>query len=185
MQNKPVLGSEDRGIFKAILEGAAANPSIGVIANRYPWQTRMAMCKLLDVAKQKLLPVRLLTGSCPESFYDEALASQMRECKKAGSPFIRVLVWQENAEGISPSLSSLAADGTIELRVSGTNMLADKIAHFLLVGDQAFRQEAAHPPFACDLVFTDTAPTVPARIDFDDKETAKTLSEMFDSIWGA
>ncbi len=183
MGNKAVLGSEDRGVFNAILEGASANPQIGVIANRFPWQTKMAMSKLLNLAKRDKLPVRLLTGSCPESFYDESLISQIRDCKQAGCSSIRVLVWQESAKGISPSLAALADTGEIELRVSGTNKFADKIPHFLLVGDRAFRQEAAHPPFNRNVVFTETEPSVPARIDFDDQATATTLAQMFDAVW--
>ena len=183
MGNKAVLGSEDRGVFNAILGGAAANPKIGVIANRFPWQTRMAMVKLLSLAKQDKLPIRLLTGSCPESFYDDTVIAQIRDCTQAGCPFVRVLVWQENSKGISPSLAALAEANEIELRVSGTNKFADKIPHFLLVGDRAFRQEAAHPPFNRNVVFTETEPSVPARIDFDDQATAKTLAEMFDAVW--
>jgi len=185
VKTKPILGSEDKSTFRALLEAAAANPMVGVIANRFPWQTKMATEKLLDVAKAKRFGIRLLTGSCPEGFYDPSLAEKLRDCKKDGAPYVRVLVWQEKAEGISKPLLHLASEGVIDLHISGTDKFADQIPHFLLVGEGAFRQEAAHQKFGRDVTFTELTPTIPARIDFDDPETGKSLATLFDSIWGS
>lgn len=182
---KPVLSSEDPGTFRAILEGAAGNPSLGVVANRFPWQSKMAFEKLLTIAKKKKANIRMLTGGGAEGFYDEQFGQRFRDCKKAGCASIRVLVWQKTEKGISPSLMALAQDGVIDLRISGTDEYADRVPHFLLVGEDAFRQEAAHSRFTSQTVFTETDPQIPARIDFGDAETGKTLASNFDEIWGA
>jgi len=184
INTKPVLTSADRLEFQTFLEGAAANPDLCVIANRFPWQARMASEKLLTVAKEKKAPIRILTGAGRDCFYTPEYTAKLAECKKAGSPYIKILVWQPTANGISPSLLKLTTDGTVDLRITGTLKFSDKIPHFLLVDNYAFRQEASHTPFTKDTVFTDMEPQVPARIDFKDVETGKSLAALFDSLWG-
>ena len=183
MPNKPVLTSGDKIAFSAILEGAAANPDLCTISNRYPWQARIAAGKLLQIARTNHLPIRVLSGRCHEGFYDQRLAEQLQLCKETGCS-IRFLVWQKSAEGISPALIKLSESGVIELRVSGTDQFESSVPHFILIGDRAFRQEAGHPPFNKDTVFTEYEPQVPARIDFNDPATGKVLIGMFDNLWG-
>jgi hypothetical protein len=183
MPSKPVLTSGDRVAFSAILEGAAANPNLCVIANRYPWQARIAAHKLLQIAQEGKLPIRVLSGRCHEGFYDKDFAAQLQTCKERGCA-IRILVWQISTECISPDLIKLSETGVIELRVSGTVDFENTVPHFMLVGDSAFRQEAGHPAFNKNTVFSDTEPQVPARIDFNDPTTGKVLSAMFDNLWG-
>jgi hypothetical protein len=180
---KPVLTASDKLTFHAILEGIAANPKIATISNRYPWQARMAVEKLLTIAKDKKLPIRIITGRGPEGFYNEGCCGLLAACKKNGCS-IQILVWQKDSNGISPSLLKLAEDGVVSLRISGTDDNAGAIPHFLLVGDKAFRQEAGHNPFTNDTLFSETEPQVPARIDFEDPVTGKVLLEFFDKLWG-
>ena len=97
---------------------------------------------------------------------------------------IQILVWQKTQEGISKQLLKLAEDGVIDVKVSGTDEYADRVPHFLLVGDDAFRQEAAHAPFTKQTRVTDTEPQVPARIDFCDPETGRSLAQIFNQLWG-
>lgn len=182
--SKPVLSSSDRATFRAMLEGAASNPELGVVSNRFPWQSRMAFEKLLDVAKKNKSSIRILSGSCHEGYYKEDLVKKITECKQAGCPNIRILVWQKSPDSICPALLKLAENDTIELRISGTDDFADTVPHFLLVGENAFRQEAGHPPFTSQTKFTDVEPQVPARIDFNDPVTGKTLTGIFDKFWG-
>lgn len=182
--SKPVLSSSDKATFRAMLAGAAANPDVGVVSNRFPWQSKMAFEKLLDVAKAKKEGIRILSGSCHEGYYKEDLVKKFTECKEAGCPFIRILVWQKTPDGICPDLIKLAVDDTIDLRISGTDDYAATVPHFLLVGENAFRQEAGHLPFTSQTVFTELEPEVPARIDFNDPVTGKTLSGIFDKFWG-
>ena len=183
MPNKPVLTSGEKIAFRAILEGAAANPNLCVIANRFPWQARLATEKLLELAQAQKLPIRILSGRCHEGFYTTDFANRLQACKNNGCN-IRVLVWQNSANCISPALVKLAEAGTIELRVSGTDQFESTVPHFFLVGENAFRQEAGHPPFTETTVFTDTEPQVPARIDFNDPQTGKVLSTLFEQLWG-
>ena len=183
MPSKPVLSSGDKGTFRAILEGAAARPEFGVISNRFPWQAKMASVKLLGVAEVKKLPIRMLSGRCPEGFYTKDFCDKLVACKEAGVSLIRVMVWQKDAIGISPELLTLASSGTIELKVSGTDDGAASVPHFLLVGNNAFRQEAGHTPFTAQTIITDTDPQVPARIDFDDPVTGGKLCKFFDDLW--
>jgi hypothetical protein len=182
---KPVLRSEDRGSFRAILEGAAADPNLGVVANRFPWQSKMAFEMLLSVAKRKKAHIRMLSGGGVEGFYDGQFAQRFRDCKDAGCPSIKLLVWQKNTKGISPALVQLAEEGIIELRISGTDAFEDQVPHFLLIGEDAFRQEATHARFTPQTVFTDESPQIPARIDFGDAVTGKVLADTFDQIWSA
>lgn len=181
---KPVLTSEDRDTFRAILEGCASTPSIGVIANRFPWQSKMALQKLLDVAEREKAPIRMLSGGGLENFYDEQIAERLGKCKAAGCPFIRVLVWQKEASGVSSALLKLGESDAIELRISGTDEFAERIPHFLLVGEHAFRQEATHARFTSSTKLSDVEPEIPARIDFDDTESGSSLARSFDKIWG-
>lgn len=182
-KGKPVLTSEDPDTFRAILEGAACTPSIAVIGNRFPWQSRMASEKLLDVAAKRQETVRMLSGGGPEGFYNDGFTVKLKACKDAGCPFIRVMVWQKDDANVSKALRALAGQGVIELRVSGTDEFAERIPHFLLVGKNAYRQEATHERFTCKTRFTDMEPKVPARIDFDDKETGAELAAIFDDFW--
>jgi hypothetical protein len=182
--SKPVLTSSDKVAFSAILEGAAANPTLCVIANRYPWQARIAAHKLLQIARYGSLPIRVLSGRCHEGFYDKDFAAQLQDCKDNGC-VVRILVWQASPECISPDLIKLSETGVIELRLSGTEDFENEVPHFMLVGDSAFRQEAGHPPFNKNTTFSDDEPQVPARIDFNDPATGKVLSAMFDNLWGA
>lgn len=184
MPNKPVLTSGDKVTFRAILEGAAANPNLCVIANRFPWQAKLAAEKLLQIAQQEKLPIRVLSGRCHEGFYNTDFASRLQACKDSGASPIRILVWQKSTECISPALLKLADEGVIELRVSGTEQFESTVPHFLLVGEHAFRQEAGHLPFTDRTVFTDAEPQVPARIDFNDPATGKILSALFEKLWG-
>lgn len=182
-QKKPVITASDRVMFRTILEGVASYPQLATVSNRYPWQARMAVEKLLTIAKERQLPISIISGRGPEGFYNEGCCGLLSECKK-NKCTIRVLVWQKDPTAISPSLLKLADDGVISLRISGTDDHAEEIPHFLLVGDKAFRQEAGHAPFTNDTVFTDTEPQVPARIDFDDSTTGKVLLESFNKLWG-
>ena len=182
-QLKSVLSSPDKDTFRAFLDGAAAQPEKWVVSNRYPWQSKMAFEKLLCVAKETKADIRLLSGGGSESFYDDCFSKQLHACKDAGCK-IQILIWQKSPDFVSKELAKLANTGTIQLRVSGTDDYADKIPHFLLVGDSAFRQEALHKPFDRDIKFSETEPQVPARIDFKDPVTGKTLLDMFSQLWG-
>jgi hypothetical protein len=183
-QKKPVLTASDKLTYRAILAGVATSPNIATVANRYPWQAKMAVEKLLDFASEKRLSIRIVSGRAPEGFYNDGCCALLEKCKKSGCS-IRVLIWQKEPDGISSSLMKLADAGILSLRISGTDDNASIIPHFLLVGDRAFRQEAGHPPFTNSTTFTDTEPQVPARIDFDDSSTGKVLMEFFDKLWGA
>lgn len=179
--DKPVLSSTDRDEYRAFLEGIAANPDIGILANRFPWQAAMATERLLQHAFQHQLPIRILSGSAPEGFYGDNCAKQFVGCRDVGCTPIRVLVWQETEDGIAPALAALADNGVIELKVPKT--AANSVPHFLLVGDKAFRQEATHPRFDRRTKFTAMEPEVPARIDFGDERTGLVLKSFFDTLW--
>jgi hypothetical protein len=182
-RKKPVITASDKVMFRTILEGVASRPAIATISNRFPWQARMAVEKLLIFAKEQKLPIRIISGRGPEGFYNDGCCDLLASCKKAGCN-IRIVVWQKDSNAISPSLLKLADEGTVSLHISGTDDRAEEIPHFLLVGDKAFRQEAGHKPFTSDTVFTETEPQVPARIDFGDPITGKVLLESFDKLWG-
>jgi hypothetical protein len=182
-EKKPVLTASDKLMFRAILEGVAAFPSLAVVSNRYPWQAKLAVEKLLSLAAERKLPVRIVSGRGPEGFYNDGCCTLLAACKKSGCD-VRVLIWQKDSDGISPALTRLADNGLISLRISGTDDDAGEIPHFILVGDRAFRQEAGHPPFTENTVLTETEPQVPARIDFDDSTTGKVLLDFFDKLWG-
>lgn len=166
-----------------MLEGVAANPGVGTVSNRFPWQARMAVERLLDYAKDHKLDVRVLSGKCPEGFYNEKIANKLTECSHEGCK-IKVLVWQKDTTGIAPTLLKLSEAGAIDLRISATDNFANAVPHFLIAGEKAFRQEAAHPPFTDKTSFSETEPQVPARIDFDDPATGKVLVDFFDKVWG-
>jgi hypothetical protein len=184
MPDKPVFTHTDREVFRGLIEAVAARPEIGIISNRLPWQAKMVLEKLLEIAKAGQKEIRLLSGFCPQGFYDNNFAGRLADCKDAGCPSIRVLIWQKDQETIPPAFRKILDEGKIELRVSGTDAHATEVPHFLLVGESAFRQEAGHAPFTKDTVITDFEPPVPARADFNDPVTGKSLKEIFDKFWG-
>jgi hypothetical protein len=180
---KRVLSASSKEEFAAFLEAAARHPELFVLSNRYPWQARMAADRLLDLAAEKKMEVRILSGQCHEGFYNQDFATKLHRCFAAGCR-VRILVWQQSFDGISAKLIEMAKDKQIDLKVSGTNEYASSIPHFLLIGESAFRQEAGHDPFTAQTKFNEIEPQVPARIDFNDPEAGKVLAGLFDTFWG-
>lgn len=180
--SKPILRSDSRETFRTLLEGVASKPELGTLMNRFPWQSRLATERLLQYARSTQKPIRILSGSAPEGFYDQAMVKELEACKAAGCT-IQILIWQKDATGISDGLMNLFETDTIDLLVSGTDEAYEKVPHFLLVGDSAFRQEAPHKRFESGILFSENSPEVPARIDFDDPVTGKKLRDLFDGVW--
>lgn len=179
-----VFGSHLKDKFEQIIQNAERYEQEILIANRFPWQSRIAIVQLLSFANRKVEPVRVITGSCPATFYKKLLPN-FETCLESGCS-IKLLVWKEKKEEVLSLFSSLCEryPAQLALRFSGTTEHSSIIPHFMVVGESAYRQEAAgHEDFDdCDDDF-ENAPEVPARISFNDPKGAVQLIGLFEALW--
>ena len=158
----------------------------GVVGNRYPFQTHLAIEVLLAKAVREKLPVALVCGGLPEGFYDQDLQLQFGACAKAGVP-VKVAVWNDTPSVVPDWLRRLAQEhrGAFELRWSGKlGEVGERLPHFLVVGKDHYRQEAVHRDLTNE-AFSGFSPEVPARIAFQDAEGAGRLLDLFGLVWDA
>lgn len=176
---------ELKQIYRQKMEMAAREDSSQLLGNRFPWQTRIAVEQLLKKAAETNQDVCLLSGSAPEGFFNEQIIGLLNKCLASGCR-IKIVAWSETEDVIAPALKTWARENrlkNVELRFSGTKKLEDRIPHFLLVGDKAYRQESPHASFQ-DVSFTESTPQIPARICFNDPETGASLKSLFEDAWG-
>lgn len=178
--------------YKKLLETFCNKKSRDPIPNRYPWQAQLAIRTLLESACKKQarvkmdggenVTVRILTSTLPEYIYGGEAAGFVKKFREDGGD-LKVVVWNTNSPDMlsSEPMRSLYGDPS-GYRLSRTKELGESINHILLVDDDAYRLEAPHP-FHEGAKFTETAPQVPARICFRDKEQGKQLADFFDQVW--
>jgi hypothetical protein len=155
------------------------------ITNRFPWQTRLAVQELLDLAAQMSAEVRIVTGSGSDKAYGGDLAKAMRQAIEKKCRF-RILVWNDEQHPYGKTLAELqnAYNTSLSIRMSGTRSTSGTIPHFLTVGDSAYRLEMPHPPYD-DMQFSDTTPETKAQICFNDTSLTRILNAFFDKVWAA
>ena len=178
--------------YKKLLETSRDKKSRDPIPNRYPWQTRLATCALLESACKKQaeakayegenVTVRILNSTLPEYIYGGKAADFVKKFREDGG-ILKLVVWNTSIPDTlsSEPMKSHYGDPSA-CRLSRTTELGDSINHFLLVDDDAYRLEAPHPSHD-NIEFTETAPQVPARICFRNKEQGKQLVKFFDQLW--
>lgn len=171
--------------YKETVQRARKQKSSMAIANRYPWHGQIAMRELLKLATSSCAAraaddpctVRLLTGSFPVAVYGRLL-SDFEEFVSAGGR-LKVFAWHEQLH-----LGSFASLDQVESRHSGTSESGDKLNHFMLIDDFAYRYEAPHGPFQSS-EFNELSPPVPARICFNDPTGGAQLLNFFNDLWNA
>ena len=176
-----ILGSEDEAKYIKILRNACEEQTEDVIANRLQWQTRRAHDQLLWLAARGRLDIRILCGTGSTQFFDGNMARCLCMCASAGCE-ITIIIWNDNTDQIAPGLMEMAADGRVVLLLSGTRELGNKIHHFVLVGDRAYRVEAPHEYIPLDTEFTDTSPKLSAKICFNDPRSVKKHQRTMDLV---
>lgn len=179
-----ILGSNDPQEFEAILQGARAAVTGAWIANRRPWQVRMAHRELLGYAEDKHLPIRFLCGTGSDQFFTPEVIQKLRDCALNGPCDIRILIWNDDVNRIAKGLVDFAREELAELRISRTTALAEQIPHTLLVGKNAYRKESLHEQWPANRVFTEDDPEIPAVICFNGPAEAALLSKRFEALWG-
>lgn len=179
-----VIGTKEPAEYDRMLRDAREQRQQVQIANRFPWQTRLATRHLLEAAKERIESIRILAGTGGPNFFTEEMISLLRNCADAGCA-IRMLVWQPDLNTVASGIKELYTEGKLRLLPSGTKKFGATIPHFLLVGEDAYRQEAGHEEFDPAKPFTETEPEIPARISFNDPENALRLVGMFESLWNA
>jgi len=179
-----VIGTMDREEYDRMLRDAREQKQRVQIANRVPWQTRLATRHLLEAAKERVETIRILAGTGGQNFFTEEMVGLLRNCADAGCS-IRMLVWQPDLNTVSDGIKQLYTEGKLRLLPSGTKKFAATMPHFLLVGEDTYRQEAGHEEFDPAKPFTDDYPEIPARISFNDPDNALRLVGMFESLWNA
>lgn len=160
------------------------------IPNRFPWQSRIAMEELTQLAIENLKSsgtetIRILTSRFPWEVYGQVpLRSSLEEFLKLGGQ-VRVLIWTESLdrnEILLEALQSCAIENGLRYLVSGTEEGGEELHHMFVVGESAYRFEAPHVSFK-NVEFSELSPEVPARISFNDAETASHLIGYFEKLW--
>ena len=178
-----VLGSEDRDEYQQILDRACDDKDSRMIANRYPWQSRLAIRKLFGYAANKKLPICMLTGTGGEHHFVPPVIKSLEMALKGGCK-TRILVWQPDSSKTSQKLLDLESEyENLEIRFSGTSDLGEELTHFQVSGDDAYRQEAAHREIMDPHSVNEYEPSFAARINFNDKAGAARLLKFFDVLW--
>ncbi len=178
--------------YRHLLESYRDSKSKDPIANRFPWQAKLALRALAQLAQERQEAkqqgdepeeVLIVSSALPELFFGGETGEALQDFHKAGGR-IKVLVWND-AESVrpirDPFWQSLAKDSD-SFRVSGTSKLGDELNHFFVVGRDAFRLEAPHPDHG-DTEITDFAPEVPARICFNDPGRGENIVRYFQTLW--
>lgn len=129
-----VIGTMDPQEYDRMLRDAKEQRQAVQIANRFPWQTRLATRHLLEAAKERVEPIRILAGTGGANFFNEAMVNLLRDCADAGCG-IRMLVWQQDLNTVADGIKQLSTEGKLRLLASGTKKFAVTIPHFLLVGE--------------------------------------------------
>ncbi len=177
--------------YKKLLETSCDKKSRDPIANRYPWQTRLATCQLLESAieKQKAkadgeeaVTVRMLISTLPKYVYGGETADLVKKFREDGGT-LKLVVWNTDCPDTLSSEPMRSLYGyPSACKLSGTSELGESLNHFLLVDNDAYRLEAPHESHE-GKEFTETSPPVPARICFSDKERGKLLFDLFEQVW--
>jgi len=184
------VSEKEKAEYAQLLETRSEMTNPPPTANRYPWQGELAIRQLLANGRAKLkagekdVEVCILTGSTPDRVYGSEAPDVWKEFLDAGG-HIRVLAWTKDERRCGGVLKDLSQSNNqeVEFRISGTDELAGRIMHFVLVGAEDYRLEASHRPFDKSVEFTDIFPEVPARICFKNAEDAGFLKERFDNFW--
>ena len=184
----PLVDEKAKLAYREHLQRCRKEKSSEPIPNRFPWHGDLAIRELLTLATDEQeggrpLEVRILTGSAPDRVYGSDDPGIWHNYINAGGR-INILLWGDNPAKCRGVLRSLYNAGQpIELKFSGTNQLAGRINHFIVVGDRAYRLEAPHEPFPDDVIFSDCSPEMPARICFNDTVGGAQLVKFFDALW--
>jgi hypothetical protein len=171
--------------YRSELEIAANAGSTEIFGNRYPWQIKMAVQSLLCKASRESLPVRIVCGGIANEFYEENMSMLLRVCLKSNC-HVQIVVWNNDMNVIDSNICELSRDypELFELRWAGELSLQIRdFAHFMLIGDSAFRQENPHREMKNEK-WSDYAPEIPARISFNFPSEVKKQRGLFELIWG-
>lgn len=177
-----------RDDYRRLLREFKDNRSSAPIANRYPWQSKMAMAELLSFAASlRAVDVRLITGTGEDYIYRGEVAGQFRAAAEVGCA-IKILICLKPLAGSASVLKNLARDlpDNVELKTLPQGPSWEDLPHFLSVDEQAYRLETPHRPFK-DREFSDISPETVAQIRFkeDPSETriVPLLNRVFDNAW--
>ncbi len=178
-----VLGSEYPGEYQRILKRARKKSDKRPIANRYPWQSRLAIRNLFEYAAENKHPICMLTGTGGDHHFIPEVIRSLKMALEEGCE-CRILVWQEDDAKTSQKLLNLRSEfNNLKIRFSGTSELGDELAHFQVSGNDAYRVEAAHSEIKDPDCVSDYEPSFPARIHFSDERGARRLINFFESLW--
>ena len=144
---------EARSLYQEWLQSSRESLATTAIPNELPWHSQIAAYELmkhaLDMQKEhqrEPVTVRILTGTLSPMAYTTQWFSLAARFVEAGGIF-RVVVWNERISdvvGASLSQHNLSHHKSFEIRLSRTRRMGEQINHFLLVGESAYRHEAAH-----------------------------------------
>jgi hypothetical protein len=185
--------------YRLLLERARLG-NTKAVSNRFPWQAQEAIQALSDFANQLQsqwgatetpVVIRILTGALPNHVFGRASTiAALTKFLRAGGE-IRVIVWAESIDTSTNLFCQLAKSfpRQVSIRLSRTDDLGNRLNHFFIVCDCAYRAcayrlEEPHPKALAES-FDDFEPAIPAKITFDEKDVAKNRAEFFDSLWGS
>ena len=189
------VDADIRNRYAALLEANRRTESTDPAANRHPWQCEIAVTQLSEFALAKQhqarashqdpVVVRVRTDSMPLRVYDGGVANLLREFIDLGGE-LRILLTASKTNYDVSSIQRYRGVSNVQLRQEQPTDLGSTFGnHFFVVGEQAYRYEAAHIPFSGDefRATDDFHPIIPARICFNDPVSAESLTHLFDVLW--
>ncbi len=147
-------------------------------ANRFPWQTRIIIDELLDLAVNEHAHVEIFKGLSTGVFYQDRLRERCQTLVQHGGS-ARV-IFSEHDQGDS-RWRDLATKSEGKLQVLAMKAPDPELYHYcLVVGEDAYRLEFPHPLWEGDV--TDVVPERPARFSFNDPELAQRIKKYSDEL---
>lgn len=148
-------------------------------ANRFPWQTRIIIDELLDLAVETRAHVEIFKGMSTRTFYGKGLHERCRKLVQREGTARVIFAEHDETDSFWRELRDEFKD---RLQVLAMDEHDPDLYHYCLVqgpdGQQeewAYRLEFPHPRWEGGV--TDLAPERPARFSFNDPELARRIKK--------
>lgn len=155
------------------------NRARGVEVNRFPWQTRIVVRALMEMAEFNGWPVRMFKGTAEPGFYEDLFSAISRVLDTGAH--VELVFSEPLSGGVRSKWAELLGDKRFANTFSLRHLAKydERLFHYVLVGEDAYRLEFPHQRTA----FVDArSPERPARFSFNDPAMAAGIAEYAKQI---
>ncbi len=163
-----------RGSFESRVDAMRRVGSPGFDINRFPWQSRIVVDALFDVALERRVSVEMCVSLPPTIFYGEDFRRSTLALLK-GMIKLRIIFANPIGTKEAEQWYSWHRKFPSQLSVLAMTEYDPEVHHYCLVGDFAYRFEFCHPRW--EGAVTRFEPLRPARFSFNDKDMGKRLKK--------